>query len=66
AGNFLPFELKFLVTVATGKIVNSRQGVENTISKQQGRTIELKTLIWLGILLIFGVIVIFLVQINCC
>ncbi|MFM6199929.1 MAG: hypothetical protein ACKPE1_12445, partial [Dolichospermum sp.] len=54
AGNFLPFELKFLVTVATGKIVNSRQGVENTISKQQGRTIELKTLIWLGILLIFG------------
>jgi hypothetical protein len=65
SGSFLPFELKFLVTVATGKVVNSPQEVENAISKQQGRTIGLtQPLIWLGILLISGGIVIFLVQIN--
>jgi hypothetical protein len=64
-GSFLPFELKFLVTVATGKVVNTPQGVQNGISKQQGRTIGFtQPLIWLGILLISGGIVIFLVQIN--
>lgn len=64
-GSFQPFELKFLVTVATGKVVNTPQEVQNAISKQQGRTIELtQSLIWLGILLISGGIVIFLVQIN--
>ncbi len=64
-GSFQPFELKFLVTVATGKVVNTPQEVQNAISKQQGRTIELtQSLIWLGILLISGGIVIFLVRIN--
>ncbi|MCE2720138.1 MAG: hypothetical protein ACK57R_14555 [Dolichospermum sp.] len=66
AGSFLPFELKFLVTVARGKVVNTPQGVQNEISKQEGRTIGLtQPLIWLGILLISGGIVIFLVSLCC-
>lgn len=66
AGSFLPFELKFLVTVARGKVVNTPQGVQNGISKQEGRTIGLtQPLIWLGILLISGGIVIFLVSLCC-
>lgn len=66
SGSFQPFELKFLVTVATGKVVNTPQGVQNGISKQQGRTIGFtQPLIWLGILLISGGIVIFLVS-SCC
>ena len=65
AGSFLPFELKFLVTVARGKVVNTPQGVQNGIS-QEGRTIGLtQPLIWLGILLISGGIVIFLVSLWC-
>ncbi|MDB9491090.1 hypothetical protein PN478_11230 [Dolichospermum circinale CS-534/05] len=65
AGSFLPFELKFLVTVARGKVVNTPQGVQNGIS-QEGRTIGLtQPLIWLGILLISGGIVIFLVSLCC-
>ncbi|MFO5476576.1 MAG: hypothetical protein ACLBM2_22245 [Dolichospermum sp.] len=66
AGSFLPFELKFLVTVARGKVVNTPQGVQNGISKQEERTIGLtQPLIWLGILLISGGIVIFLVSLCC-
>lgn len=66
AGSFLPFELKFLVTVARGKVVNTPQGVQNGISKQEERTIGLtQPLIWLGILLISGGIVIFLVSLWC-
>lgn len=65
ARSFLPFELKFLVTVARGKVVNTPQGVQNGIS-QEGRTIGLtQPLIWLGILLISGGIVIFLVSLCC-
>lgn len=66
AGSFLPFELKFLVTVARGKVVNTPQGVQNGISKQEERTIGFtQPLIWLGILLISGGIVIFLVSLCC-
>jgi hypothetical protein len=62
-GNFQPFELKFPVTVATGKTIDTLQPRQN--ASQQGTTIGLaQPLIWLGVLLLSGGIVAFLVQMN--
>ncbi|BAZ87819.1 hypothetical protein [Dolichospermum compactum] len=62
-GSFKPFELKFFVTVATGKAIDISQPGQN--ENQQGTTIGLiQPLIWLGILLLSGGIVVFLVQMK--
>ena len=64
-GSFKPFELKFVVTVATGKTVDILQPGQNVNENQQGTTIGLvQTLIWLGILLLSGGIIAFLVQMK--
>lgn len=55
-GSFQPFELKFAVTVATGKAVDTPQPEQN--GSQEGTRIRLaQPLIWLGVLLLFGGIV---------
>ena len=62
-GSFKPFDLKFVVTVATGKAVDIPQPGQNVNENQQGTTIGLaQPLIWLGILLLSGGILVFLVQ----
>lgn len=64
-GSFKPFELKFIVTVATGKTVDTLQPGKNVNQNQQGTTIGLvQTLIWLGVLLLSGGIIAFLVQMK--
>ncbi|MTJ50349.1 hypothetical protein [Dolichospermum sp. UHCC 0259] len=64
-GSFKPFELKFVVTVATGKTIDTLQPGQNVNQNQQGTTIGLvQTLIWLGILLLSGGIVAFLIQMK--
>ncbi len=64
-GSFKPFELKFVVTVATGKAIVTPQPGQNVNESQQGTTIGLaQPLIWLGVLLISGGIVVFLVQMK--
>ncbi|MTJ09961.1 hypothetical protein [Anabaena sp. UHCC 0204] len=61
--SFQPFELKFAVTVATGKTIDILQPVSNVSESQQGTTTGfVQPLIWLGILLLSGGIVVFLVQ----
>ncbi|MBS9392336.1 MAG: hypothetical protein HEQ29_04030 [Dolichospermum sp. LBC05a] len=62
-GSFKPFELKFVVTVATGKNIDTLQSRPSVNENQQGTTIGLaQPLIWLGILLLSGGILVFLVQ----
>jgi hypothetical protein len=62
-GSFQPFELKFPVTVATGKTVDSLQAGQNVNESQQGTTIGfVQPLIWLGILLLSGGMVVFWMQ----
>jgi hypothetical protein len=62
-GNFKPFDLKFVVTVAIGKAVDIPQPGQNVKENQPGTTIGLaQPLIGLGILLITGSIIVFLVQ----
>lgn len=62
-GSFQAFELKFPVTVATGKTVDSLQSGENVNESQQVTTIGfIQPLIWLGILLLSGGMVIFWMQ----
>lgn len=62
-GSFKPFELKFVVTVATGKNIDTLQSRASVNENQQGTTIGLaQPLIWLGILLLSGGILVFLVQ----
>ena len=62
-GSFQPFELKFPVTVATGKTVDSLQAGQNVNGSQQGTTIGfVQPLIWLGILLLSGGMVVFWMQ----
>lgn len=64
-GSFKPFDLKFVVTVATGKAVDIPQPGQNVNENQQGTTIGLaQPLIGLGVLLISGGIVVFLRQIK--
>jgi hypothetical protein len=64
-GSFKPFELKFVVTVATGKAVDISQPGQNVNENQQGTKIGLvQPLIWLGVSLISGGIVVFLRQIK--
>ena len=64
-GSFKPFELKFVVTVATGKAVDISQLGQNVNENQQGTKIGLvQPLIWLGVSLISGGIVVFLRQIK--
>ncbi|MBD2385476.1 hypothetical protein H6G32_08660 [Cylindrospermum sp. FACHB-282] len=61
--SFQPFELKFAVTVAAGKPVEEAQAVQNTTEGQQGITIGLaQPVILLGILLLSGGMLFFLVQ----
>jgi hypothetical protein len=63
-GSFKPFELKFPVTVATGKAVDTLQSGQNINESQQGTTIGLvQPLIWLGILLLSGGMVVFWMQV---
>jgi len=62
-GSFKPFELKFVVTVTTGKNIDTLQSRPSVNENQQGTTIGLaQPLIWLGILLLSGGILVFLVQ----
>ena len=62
-GSFKPFELKFVVTVATGKNIDTLQSGKSVIEGREGTTIGLaQPLIWLGILLLSGGILVFLVQ----
>ncbi|MFM7405357.1 MAG: hypothetical protein ACKO3K_01470 [Cuspidothrix sp.] len=62
-GSFQPFELKFPVTVATGNTVDSLQVEENVNQSQEGTTIRfVQPLIWLGILLLSGGMVVFWMQ----
>ncbi|MDP5017277.1 MAG: hypothetical protein NWQ43_08250, partial [Dolichospermum sp.] len=62
-GSFQPFELKFPVTVATGKTIDTLQPGQNLIEARPRTTIGLaQPLIWLGILLLSGGIVVFLIQ----
>ena len=64
-GSFKPFELKFVVTVATGKAVDISQLGQNVNENPQGTKIGLvQPLIWLGVSLISGGIVVFLRQIK--
>jgi hypothetical protein len=64
-GTFQPFKLKFAVTVATGKTIDALQPGQNVIQTQQGAKVgSVQPLIWLGILLLSGGIVMFLVQIK--
>ena len=64
-GSFKPFELKFVVTVTTGKNIDTLQSRPSVNENQQGTTIGLvQTLIWLGILLLSGGIIAFLVQMK--
>ena len=64
-GSFKPFDLKFVVTVATGKAVDIPQPGQNVNENQQGTTIGLaQPLIGLGVLLISGGIIVFLRQIK--
>ena len=64
-GSFKPFDLKFVVTVATGKAVDIPQPGQNVHENQQGTTIGLaQPLIGLGVLLISGGIIVFLRQIK--
>ncbi|MDM3845387.1 MAG: hypothetical protein PT118_21715 [Aphanizomenon gracile PMC644.10] len=64
-GSFKPFELKFFVTVATGKAVDISQLEQNVNENQQGTTIGLaQPLIGLGALLVLGGIVVFLKQMK--
>lgn len=62
--NFRPFELKFQVTVTTGKTVEASKSIQNTTNQQQGAAIGfIQPIIILAIILLSLGIVFFLVQV---
>ncbi|MBD2692055.1 hypothetical protein [Anabaena catenula] len=62
-GSFRPFDLKFQITVAAGKAVETPQAVENITNQQQGGTIGfIQPIIVIAIILLSIGIVFFLVQ----
>jgi hypothetical protein len=65
AGSFQPFELKFAVTVATGKTIDTLQPGQNLNQNQPGTTTGfIQPLIWLGILFLSGGILVFFLQMK--
>ncbi|MBD2570871.1 hypothetical protein [Anabaena lutea] len=62
-GSFRPFDLKFQITVAAGKAVETPQAVENITNQQQGGAIGfIQPIIVIAIILLCIGIVFFLVQ----
>lgn len=62
-GSFRPFDLKFQITVAAGKAVETPQAVENITNQQQGGAIGfIQPIIVIAIILLSIGIVFFLVQ----